>query len=122
MHSAVLNEDIPLVQGLIKLGCDIGSGATIDFEDRTCMDVTALHIAIFKKNPQIVALMLQADDINTAMAIKCTEKNTISLSPLQLAVKRAKEAKDTNSTLVCIVHMVYVFILISRGFKISLRI
>ena len=111
-----MNEDVSLIQRLIKPGCNVSSGAPIDFYDQTFTGVNAFHIAILKKNPQIVASMLQADDINTAMTMKCEEKNKKYWSPLQLAVKIAKEANDKNSILVCILNIVYILIPISSIF------
>ena len=108
LHIAVLNEDVSLVNGLIHLGCNVSNGMTVDFNGHTYTDLTALHISIFKKNPQITALMLQAEDFNSAMTMKCSENNQECWSPLQLALTIATEAKDKNSILVCICNFVHV--------------
>ena len=102
LFSATSNGDVQRVRGLIDMGRKINGLSTMAFDAKTFTDVTALHVAIFKKHPDILACLLQAKNSDEAMKIKCKEGKNIEYSPLQLAAKIATESGDRSSQMVCV--------------------
>ena len=101
LFSATSKGDVHRVRGLIEMGRKINGLSTIAFDAKTFTNLTALHVAIFKKRPDILACLLQAKNIDEAMIIKCKEGKNIAYSPLQLAATIAMNNKDGYSQMVC---------------------
>ena len=102
LFSATKKGDVNRVRGLIEMGRKLVSMSTIPFNEKTFTDVTALHMAIFQKRPNILACLLQARNIDETINIKCKEGIHNEYSPLQLAVKITTGDGDTYARMVCV--------------------
>ena len=101
LFSATEKGDTIRVLGLIEMGRELVGSKTIPFNGRTFTDVTALHMAIFYKHPNILACLLQARNIDDAIKIKCKEGKHHEYSPLQLAAEITKDDGDKHARMVC---------------------
>ena len=102
LHSAVLADDAPRVQDLLKLGAKTSDTTVMGKGENTIANVTALNIAIYNQNPVILALLLQTSDSTNAITIKCKDGNEACWSSLSLALNVAEETKMENAQLVCV--------------------
>ena len=102
LFSATFEGSVHRVRGLIEMGRKILGVSTIPFSSRTFTDVTVLHVAIFRKHPDMLACLLQAKNIDEAIKIRCKEGKSNEYSPLQLAAKIAMDNADAYSRMVCI--------------------
>ena len=101
MHAAVLEQDIQRVNALINFGAKASDTATIVTDGHVWIEnATALSISIYKKNPEIVSLMLQAKDISNAVLIECWEEKEKTWTSFDLAVNIAKQTKERKAILV----------------------
>ena len=101
LNTAILKEDVMLVQALIKMG-----EKTIDTTSYTAnngdkySNVTPISIALCKKSPEILAVLLKASDVTESIGIKCFVINKTFNSPFQLAEAIAKATDDKNAIVV----------------------
>ena len=78
LHTAALEENIEYVQALIKMGgktADLTKSSSLWLYHHLFSTVTPLHIAILKRNPEMLSSMLQAVDNERAMSMNCREEN-----------------------------------------------
>ena len=105
LHSATHEKDTKRVQALIKMGAKTRDTTTIAIDGQIFTNATAIHIAILKRNPEMLALMLQAKDSDSAMDMKCKEgkdfsQNATAWTTLQLAMWIEKQGNENNTFLV----------------------
>ena len=102
MHSAVLADDAPRVQDLIKLGAKTSDTTVMQAGENCIANVTALNIAIYNQSPVILALLLQTSDSINAITIKCKDGSGDCWTSLSLAINIANESKMEKAQLVCV--------------------
>ena len=82
------------------MGSKITGVSTFKFDEKILTGVTLLHIAIYKRFPDVLACLLKANDMDAAMAIKCKDGRNTEYSPLQLAVQIDMNNGDIDTDMV----------------------
>ena len=67
--SAVSEGNVQKVEGLVQMGCDVSRAAYMRIDGEGFVNVTPLHVAIHKRNTQIINLLLQSKTSIDAMKV-----------------------------------------------------
>ena len=114
LMSAVSEGNAQKVEGLVQMGCDVSRAAYMRIDGEGFVHVTPLHVAIHKRNTQIITLLLQSKTSIHAMKVgklgHLEDPSIKSLgTPLEHALSCTETAQkdaiivsnlNTNSTLI----------------------
>ena len=99
LHFATSEGNVQRVWGLAQLGCDVSVASTILLDGCTLTNVTPLHIAIYDKNPRVLAYLLQGKNSNVAMNATCKSGHSSIGTPFEFALRSLKK-EDPKTILV----------------------
>ena len=107
LHTACLTKNMKHVRGLIEMGFNVTYKTKLEKEGQVLEQVTPLHIAILKKNPEIFGFMLQSISSITDTEMHCKIEDDTLWSVLKLAIEIADKDKGNNSILVGNLEFIY---------------
>lgn len=105
LHMATHEGDIQRVKALIKMGAQTRKTTTINIRNQIFSNATTIHVAILRKHPEIIGMMLQAEDSGSALEVKCKavserSENANDWTTLQLAMYMERQWADEKTKLV----------------------